>query len=224
MNTMSIYAQALISNREYKNARIDGKSVGVSEYRTWESAVKALRIPAYAVRVYRHNHMGDTEEVKPCDQSALYAALRKVLDLVGEVNGAKLDAKNCAEEIIAQSMRIKTIDTSEPMAHARCMKKAAKEALNENPTEANQTNYDHWTAEVKTLESTAGNCKKIVDVQYESTFVKSVELLLGDAISKQKAKSAEEVQAEIAAKEAERKAKKKAANQAKAVARKAAQN
>jgi len=221
MKTMSIYAEALINNREYKNARINGEAVGVSNAREWASAVKSLRIPAYAVREYRYNHMGDTEQVAPCDQSALYDALHKVLEMVGEVNGAKLDALNCAEEIISQAMRFRVIDISPEMAHARSEKKSAKEEFDENPTEETQANYDKWVDECKRLESLPGNCKKIPDVQSENAFVKAVEMLLGDAILKQKAKSVDEIMAEIAKKEAERKAKKQAARQAKAMAKKA---
>lgn len=215
MKTMSIFAEALIDNTNYKNARINGAAVGVSNAREWMGAVKALLIPAYAVREYRFNHMGDTETVVPYDQSALYDALRKVLDLVGEVNGDKLDAVNCAEEIIANAMRFRVIDTSEEMAHARCMKKNAREALSEDESEEAQAEYDKWVEECKRLEALPGNCKKIPDIQSEGTFVKAVETLLGNAITKQKAKSVEQVLAEKKAREDERKAKAKANKKAK---------
>lgn len=214
-STMSIFAEALINNREYKSMRINGKAVGVSNSRMWMSAVKALRIPAYAIREYRYNHMGDAEAVAPCDQSALYAALKNVLEMIGEVNGAKLDAFNCAEEIISSAMRFRAIDTSAEMAHAHAMKKSAKEDLSDDDTEENQAEYDKWVEECKRLEALPGNCTKIPDIQSEGAFVKNVEMLLGDAIKKQKAKSVEQVMAEIAEKEALRKAKAKANKQAK---------
>lgn len=214
MKTMSIYAEALINNREYKSMKINGEAVGVSNARAWISAVKALRIPAYAVREYRYNHMGDTEVVAPCDQSILYEAIRKVLEMVGEVNGAKLDALNVAEEVIASAMRFRVIDTSNEMAHARAMKKSAREALEEDDSEEAQAEYDKWVEECKRLEALPGNCKKIPDIQAEGTFVKNVETLLGDAILKQKAKSVDEIMAEIKKKEEERKAKAKARKQA----------
>lgn len=205
--TMSIYAQALIDNREYKNARINGEAVGVSNARAWANAVKALRIPAYAIRVYRYNHMGDAETVAPCDQTALYDALRPVLELVGVVNGAKLDTHNMAEEIIANAMRFRVIDTSEEMAHAHNQRRLAKAALLEKETEETQATYDHWNDECVRLEALPGNCKRIPYIQAEATFVKSVETLLGDAIEKQTAKSAEEVAAEEEAKRQARRAK-----------------
>lgn len=216
--TMSIFAQALIDNREYKNARVNGEAVGVSNARAWIAAVKSIRIPAYAVRVYRYNHMGDAETVAPCDQTALYSAIRPVLDMIDVVNGASLDAKNVAEEIIANAMKFRVIDITPEMAHARCEKREAKKALDEDATEETQANYDHWTDEVKRLEELPGNCKRIPEIVSESAFVKSVEILLGDAINKQTAKSAEQVAAE---EEAKRQAR-RAATKAKKAAKKAA--
>lgn len=213
--TMSIYAEALVDGRKYKNAKINGEAVGVGNARTWSTAVKAMLIPAYAIRVYRHDHMADATTAKACDQTPLYDALRTVLDLVGEVNGAKLDAHNCAEEIIAQSVRFRAIDTSEEMAHAHLEKSLARKALNNEETDENQAEYDKWTEEVKRLEALPGNCKKIPEIQSETAFMKAVELLLGDAITKQTMKSAEEVIAEREAKKAAQREKAKARKRAK---------
>lgn len=223
-NSMSIYAEALINNREYKSMRINGEAVGVSNARVWMQAIKALRIPAYAIREYRYNHMGDAEAVTPCDQSTLYTAIKVVLDMIGEVNGAKLDAFNVAEEVISSAMRFRVIDTSNEMAHARAMKKSAKEDMGDNPTEEEEAEFEKWTLECKRLEALPGNCKKIPDIQSEGAFVKTVEMLLGDAIKKQKAKSVEEIMDEIKKKEEERKAKAKANKQAKRQAKAEAQS
>jgi hypothetical protein len=216
---MTIYAEALADNRNYKNARIDGKSVGVAEYRAWGNAVKALRYPAYAIRQYRHANLGNAETVAPCDMGALYSALHTVLDLVGVVNGAKLDAKNCAEEIISQASRIRTIDTTPEMAHARLEKRNAKKAMDEDDNEDTRKAYESASAEVERLESEPNNCKKIIEIQTETAFIKAVEILLGDAITKQTMKTLEEVLAEEEAKRQARRAKtaaKKAAKKANA--------
>ena len=216
---MTIFAEALADNRNYKNARIDGKSVGVAEYRAWSNAVKALRYPAYAIRQYRHANLGNAETVAPCDMTALYTALHTVLDLVGVVNGAKLDAKNCAEEIISNASRIRTIDITPEMAHARLVKRTTKQAMDENENEDTIKAYEDACAEVVRLESEPNNCKKIVEIQTETAFVKAVEVLLGDAITKQTMKTLEEVLAEEEAKRQARRAKtaaKKAAKKAQA--------
>ena len=212
---MSIFAEALINNREFKNARVNGEAVGVANSRKWIAAVKAIRIPAYAVRVYRYNHMGDAETATPCDQSALYDALRPVIDMVGVVNGAKLDIANVAEEIISNAMRFRVIDITNEMAHAREEYRLARKAMNEEETDESVAHYEACKAEVTRLEELPGNCKRIPEIQAESAFVKAVEILLGDAITKQEAKSAEQVAAEEEAKKADRKARAKARKDAK---------
>ena len=213
--TMTIYAEALMSNRNFKSARINGESVGVTAARVWIAAVKAALIPAYTVYKYRFDHMGDAEKVAACEQSALYDALHTVLDFVGEVNGAKINAHNIAENVISCAVRFRVIDTSDDMAHARCERNIARKRLNDDETPENQSTYDKWVNECARLEALPGNCKRIVEIQSESTFVRNVELMLGDAILKQSLRPVEEILAERAALKAARDAKRKANKAAK---------
>ena len=208
--TMSIYAEALVANRNFKNAKVDGTAVGIMNARHWSTLVKACRLPAYAVRKYRYDNMGEANEVAPCDQTALYNAIRPVIDLIGDVNGDKLNAKNIAEEFIAISTRFRTIDITVEMASARNNMREARKAMIADETADNITAYEAAKAEVERLEAMPGNCKRIVEIQSESAFVKAVEIALGDAISKQTLRSVEEIIAEKEAREAERKAKRKA--------------
>jgi hypothetical protein len=217
--TMTIFAEALADNRDYKNARISGNLVGVKNYRLWANAIATLRMSAYKVAVARHDNMGTTADAK-ADLSAVYEALHTLLDLIGEVNGAKLNARNCAEAIIAQATRIRTIDKTIEMAAARCEKKSAKEALNADPENADLIEaYEEACEAVKTLEGEAGNCERHMEINTLSGFTRAVELLLGDAIIGQAMKTAEQVAAEEEAKRQERRAK----NAAKRAAKKAAQ-
>ena len=213
--TMSIYAEALMSNREFKSARINGESVGVTAARVWIAAVKAALVPAYAVYKYRFDHMGDAEKVAACDQSALYAALHTVLNFVGEVNGAKLNAHNIAENVISCAVRFRVIDTSEEMAHARLERKIARKRLNDDETPENQSAYDKWVDECARLEALPGNCKRIPEIQSEPTFVRDVELMLGAAILHQSLRPVEDILAEKAALKAARADKRKANKAAK---------
>lgn len=215
---LTIFAEALVDNREYKNARINGEAVGVANSRKWIAAVKAIRLPAYAVRVYRYNNMGEAEAVAKCDETPVYNAIAPVLEMIGMVNGAKLNAHNVAEEIISNVLRFRVIDITPEMAHARCEKRNAKKAMDENECEETIAAYDNWVEEVKRLEGEPGNCKRIPEIVSESAFVKAVEILLGDAINKQAMKSAEEVAAEEEAKRAAR----REATKAKRAAKKAA--
>lgn len=208
--TMSIYAEALVSNREFKYARINGESVGVTAARVWIAAVKSMLIPAYTVYKYRYDHMGDAEKAATVDQSALYDTLHTVLNFIGNVNGTKLNAYNMAESIISCAVRFRVIDTSDDMAHAHCERRAALKALNDNDTPEHQANYDRWADECTRLENLPGNCKRIVEIQSESTFVRNVELMFGDAILKQSLRPVDEILAERAAIKAVRDAKRKA--------------
>ena len=208
--TMSIYAEALSVNREYKNARINGEVVGVANARNWSALVKACRLPAYAVRKYRYDNMGVVDTVAPCDMSALFDAIRPVIALIGEVNGDKLNPVNVAEEFVALSVRSRVIDITPEMAHAHCELREARKAMNEDENEDTIAKVEACKAEVERLEAIPGNCKRIVEVQSESAFVKAIEIALGDAINKQALRPVEEILAEKAAKEEERKAKRKA--------------
>lgn len=204
---MTIYAQALADNRNYKNARIDGKLVGIPEARKWIAAVKAIRLPAYAIRQTRHDTMGSAEVATPIDMGRFYTALNGVLVLVGEVNGANLHAENLADEIIAQAVRIRTIDITNEMAEARYNKREAYRVMTEEETDENKAAYEAACTEVERLEAEPNNCKKIFEVQTESAFVKAVEIVLGDAITNQTMKSAEQVAAEEEARRQARRAK-----------------
>ena len=213
-NNLSVFARALSENREFKNGKINAVSVGsVAEARKWIANVKSLLIPAYAVRVYRYNHMGDSEVAEQCDLSPVYNALHPVLNMVGEVNGAKLFSENVIEEVISNAMKFRVIDISNEMASARCDLREARKVKDDS--EEAMAHYEQCKAEVARLEELPGNCKRIPEIQSDSAFVKAVEILLGDAINKQTAKPAEQVAAEKEAKRQERRAKTKAKQQEK---------
>ena len=165
---LSIFAEALSVNRDFKNARISGPAVGVANARKWIAGVKALRMPAYAVRVYRYNNMGEAETVAKCNETPVYDALAPILDMVGEVNGAKLNAHNIAEEVISAALRFRVIDITPEMAHARCEKRVAKKAMDEDENEDTIAAYNAACDEVKRLEEEPGNCKRLAEIQSES--------------------------------------------------------
>ena len=221
-NSNSIIAQALSYNRQLKNAKISAKDIGdYALARNWQNAVKALRMPAYTVAAHRHDIMARPAEVaEKIDQTPLYTALRTVLDLIGEVNGEKLNVKNCAEAVIGAASCYRAIDLTPEMAHARNMLREANKAKNDAKTEEEfaqaKSVWELWKDEVKRLESEPGNCEKHFEAQKENAFVNAVEMLLGDAINGQMAKSAETILAEELARKEARKAARKDAKAAKA--------
>ena len=211
--TMSVFAEALIDNRNYKNMRINGNAVGVANARLWSNAVKNILPHAYAVAEYLYNHMGDSADAAPCDMSELYASIRALNKLIGEVNGDILNPVNIAESVVAEAMIFRAIDLTDEMAHARCDLTVARTAKNKDDSEENVACYNAAKAEVDRLENLPGNCRKDPTMQSEATFVKTVEIMLGDAISKQNARPLAEILAE---KEAKKNARKAAANTRKA--------
>lgn len=234
--TTTIYAEALSVNRNYKNARINGKSVGVAEARAWTNAVKAMRIPAYAVFKYHHDNIGkpvvENDPALTALMSNLYTALHPVLDLVGEVNGAKLFAENVAPIVWSEAKRIITKDITVKMSNARWYKKQANYVLEngmdglilvsmdeerakfiKNLTEAAQDEetlevfVEECNETVKRLESEPGNCKKDFDINTENGFIAAIEIALGDAINEQSARPVEDILAEVEARRQARRAK-----------------
>ena len=244
MTNLSIYAEALSVNRDYKNARVNAKTVGVAEARAWNRAVNEMLIPAYAVAKYHHDNMG-----KPVDEedillsalmTKLYNSLHPVLDLVGEVNGAKLFAETCAPLVWSVASRIVTIDLTTEMVNARWYKKQAHFVLEngmdglilvsmdeerakfiKDLTEAAQDEesleefVEKCDEEVKRLEGIPGNCRPEYKESTDSAFAKAVEIALGDAIIGQKMRSVEDILAEKEARRQARRAKTAAKKKAK---------
>lgn len=234
-NAMTIYAEALSANRELKNARIDGKTVGVKEARAWNTAVNAMLIPAYAVFKYHHDTLGnqvDDSLILEALMNKVYNALHPVLDLVGEVNGAKLFADTCAPLVCSVAARIVTVDLTVEMANARWYKKQANYVLEngmdglvlvsmdeerakfiKDLTEAAKSEetlevfVEECNEAVKRLESEPGNCRKEYAINTDSAFKNAVEIALGDAINGQRMKSVEDVMAEVEARRQARRAK-----------------
>lgn len=211
--TMSVFAEALIDNRKYKDMRVNGNAVGVANARLWSNAVKNILPHAYAVAEYNYNHMGDSADAAPCDKSNLYASIRALNKLIGEVNGDMLNPVNIADCVVAKAMIFKAKDLTDEMAHARCDLTVARKAKNEDASEENIARYNAAKAEVERLENLPDNCRKDPTMQSEAAFVKAVEIMLGDAIKKQHARPLAEILAE---KEAKKNARKAAANKRKA--------
>lgn len=236
MENTTIYAETLADNRDYKNARIDGKTVGVKEARAWNNAVNAMLVPAYAVAKYHHDNLGkqiaEDDLILETLMGKVYTALHPVLDLVGEVNGAKLFADTCAPLICSVASRIVTVDLTVKMVNARWYKKQANYVLEngmdglvlvsmdeerikfiEDLTKAaeNEETLADFVEEcnnlVKRLENEPGNCRKEFAIATDNGFKNAVEIALGDAIRGQKMESVESILAKIEARRQARRAK-----------------
>lgn len=226
-NTMSIYAQALAFNKQFKKNKINAGSLGFAEFSAWKKAIVNALNAAYKVAEYRHNNMGNKDIIKACDMTPVYEAIRPIIRLIGEVNGDTLRAENVAEMFVAKSIRYRGIDITEAMAHARCNYTSARDAFN-NAEQGTMSDKDFEAklarlekakddaeAEVKRLEDEPGNTKNIPDMQSETTFIKTIQEALGDAITNQCARPYDEIVADKAAREQARKDKRRANKNAK---------
>lgn len=226
-NTMSIYAQALLHNKKFAKNVINAKNLGFSEYCTWKKALVDALHASYKVAEYRYNNMGKGGEVQSFDLSDLYASIRPIVRMIGEVNGDTLNPVNVAEIFVAKSLGKRKISTSEEHAHAVCNKDTARKALNnaEQGTMSDkdfaariarlQKNFDDADAEVKRLEDMPGHCKFIATIVSEGAFVNAIQEALGDAIDGQMARPMADILAEKEAKAQNRKDKRRANKNAK---------
>jgi hypothetical protein len=215
---MNNFANALSTIAKTKSLSLQ-KVLTPEETLSLRNALTALRFPAYTVWATRFNNAKSATTVT-VDLAPLYAVAKALCDLIGEVNGAPLHAENVVELIVNESHRVRKIDITPEMAHNHYLRKAAKSALEANPTDENVAEYNRLCDVCKTMENTPGNCKDNFEPQPETTFVTKIARLMGAIINQQQAKSAEQVQAEEnerkEAMKARAKARKEAAKKAKA--------
>ncbi|MBR5883852.1 MAG: hypothetical protein IKZ17_01335 [Bacteroidaceae bacterium] len=210
---MNNFANALQTIANTRNLSMQ-KVLTPADSLTLRNALLSLRVPAYVVWSTRFNSAANATAVK-VDMSPLYTATKALCDLLGEINGATLHAENLVEFIVAAAHRVLKEDVSVEMCKTRALLKAAKEAVESDPTDERVQKYEQLKEECHIMENTPGNCKDAHTMATESTFLRIISRELGSIIDKQQAKSAEQVQAE----EAERKAKLKAATKARKAAK-----
>ena len=222
--TMSIYAQKLAEKAEFakKYARMNKDTLG-ENYVIWKSTIVDCLIEAYKVYEFRHNN-GMAENVKP-DMSALYAKVNAVRNMIGEVNGMKLNSELLAETMVGASHTMRTACYSNDGATADCELESAKAAMRvvkarpvtaifteEAKAEAiakAQTVIDAAKAKVDKLLQKSGNYRDVPTPVSDASFLAKVEAELRTIVNQQNAKSWEQVQAEKKALNDARKARRK---------------
>ena len=216
---MNIYASSLSTIAQTKSVKLNGSLCGTpADFLKLKNAISAIRLPAYSVYAQRFDNAKNNTP-NTIDLSALYASVRALCDLVGEVNGAPIHPENVAELMVAQSFRVRVIDLTPEMAHAHAMLKVARDTYEDDQTEENATNLENWKTTCKALEMTPGNCRDLRESVTDATFVSKIARLMGAVINEQQAKSVEEIMAEEAARKEKRKAQAKARKDAKKAAK-----
>lgn len=224
--TMSIYAEKLSEKAEFagKYARMSKDTLG-EKFPVWKSTIVDCLSEAYKVYEARHNN-GITENVN-VDMSGLYAKVNAIRNLIGEVNGMKLNSALLAETMVGASHTTKKACFSNESATADCdlasaqasMRVVKARPVNTTFTEEAkaqaiakaQTAIDTAKARIDTLMQAAGNYRDVPCPVSESAFLSKVEVELRTIVNQQKAKPWEQVQAEKKALNEERKARRKSA-------------
>lgn len=206
------FASAILRNKKFAGAKINKKDAGV-DYTRWETATTNLYESAYAIASERYNAPDDIDYTK------VFESLKALYLLVGTLeNGATLRAdKNAVDTIIgfAGGMKGCKSPIMEMLSKQRSdYKKQLQKALDTNGTPKktittlnNKLKGIEAEMEKEKLKEWA-TWKDFRPVTY-STFAKNVEVFMADMITKRKAMTADDLQAEKEARRAAKKAAKK---------------
>ncbi len=210
-NTMSIYAEKLSINAEFagKYAKLTKDTLG-DNYATWKKTIIDCLEVAYDVYEIRHNN-GMADDVK-VDLSALYEKVYAVRDMIGEVNGRKLNSKLIAETLVGISHTFRKAAFSNDAASAECdleSAKASKRIAEKRPITNSFTEevkaqaiakaqkaVDDANTRIDELSKIAGNYRDIPCPVSETLFLNNAEKELRTIVCGQNAKPYAEVMAE----------------------------
>ena len=209
--TMTIFATKLTEKADFagKYAKLNKDTLG-DNYATWKSTIVDCLGVAYKVYETRHNNaLSDNADI---DMTALYTKVYAVRDMIGEVNGMKINSSLLADTMIGMSFTTRKACFSEESATAECnleSAKASKRTIEKRPVTSTftqeakdkalkdaQTVIDNAHARIDELMQIAGNYRDVPMPVSETMFLSKVEVELRTIVNAQKAKSWEEVQAE----------------------------
>lgn len=211
-NTMSIFAEKLTEKAHFsgKYAKLDKATLGDDNHKVWKSTIIACLSEAYKVYEVRHNN-GMSENVS-VDMSALYAKVNDVRNMIGEVNGLKLNSALIAEAMIGKSYGFRRTSFSNDAASADCdlaSAQASMRVVNARPVNATftaeakaqavakaQTAIDSAKARIDELAQQSGNYRDVPCPVSETAFLSAMEKELRTIVNQQNAKSWAQVQAE----------------------------
>ena len=213
----------LIQNNRYAGVRLNADHLGAENLKAWNTLVNDLHSAAYSVYVTCENN-GLTVESASVDKSAVYTAIRAILAEVGEVNGHKLCAnEELATLIIGYAGKRANSDSPELQLCLSRLRNRMKElaeyeqtnGVNPATIQALKDEIEELSKQKKALLDSPDNRIKVATRSSANAFRLEVEHKLARAISEQKAKTWEELEAEAEAKRKERRAKTAAKKQAK---------
>lgn len=215
---MSIFSEALLLNKTIKStttATINGDQVGAVNFEAWKNALEKA-VPAlynYARETDNRSHSGNGETV---NTQPAQIAIKDLIDLIGEVNGYKLLNTENLVKSMAQGVTALKSDyagEAETVANELKCQRAVRKTLNFNgvnpelvaATDARIAELDERLNILKKQAGSANTYKTMIDVK-SKTHRHIFEMVLATIIDDQRAKTAEQIEAERAADRAAKKA------------------
>lgn len=212
-------SSALIYNNRFASVKLTAEQLSPESFALWKSQVEKLHKAAYSVYALCENN-GLKAESTTVDKSAIFDAIRAILDTIGDVNGRALYANaETAIAIIGYAGKRANVDAPElQLCKSRIInaRRELKAISAINSANKDQIISDlnakiaELEAEKSTLMATVDMCHKQPTMTSDSAFRLEVEHFFARAISGQLAKSPEELEAEAQARKDARKAAAKA--------------
>lgn len=207
----------LVLNNRFANVRITANQLGAEGLKDWNALLDGLHSAAYSVYVLCENN-GLTVESNSVDKSAVFSAIREIFAIIGEVNGHKLIAnEELATLIIGYAGKRANSDSPELQLCLSRLRNRQREladaekynGVNPDFIKMVKEEIEKLDEEKSALLAQPDNRIKKATRTTTSAFRLEVEHRIARAISAQKAKSWEELEAEAEAKRKERRAKTK---------------
>lgn len=218
---MNNIAKTLVRNitiKDKKSSRVTGDFVGVEAYSDWKIAIEAAHEAFYKYESAKIKLGNGTINSIKDEKNKAVEAFKAIVDLVGEVNGVKLETSIEAMELVSKyAIR----DTEEYAGQALFVKSEldnlrkqldnVSNGMSEEYISNLEKQFEAKNEEFKLEKKKPGSAKKGDDITTFTFFVNKAETRLAKAIEKQEAKPYEQILQE--------REEKKAANRAKAKAR-----
>ena len=202
-------AKNLVECNRYGNKKLDAQLVGAESFAEWKTVVAIMRWTAYKA-LAELNKTAGKESAEAVNLDEVYTDLRRVLTIVGEVNGVKLYANEAlAHLVISASGRLVNDDSEELRTVCTAIREAKKaDTIDEEVLEELEARKD-------VLVHTPDNRNKTVTIQTENSFRLNLEHIIARVIMEQGAKDPAVLLAEEEARKEARRAANKARRQAK---------
>ena len=226
MKTMSIY-EAITNGTTVKNsakARINATKVGIDVFAEWRVAENNAfeAFYRYADARRKSARMGENAVIDAEIVNNAFVALRKLLALIGDVNGHKVFANDAMLNAVSGcTMVIKKPLAGEALTQDSIVRNLREQVNNihagMNPEYVAKITNDYEIAKVRLaeLKKVEGSCTTVHERVSNNAFYLALENELATIVNEQDATPWEELEAAAAARKAERDAKRKANKNAK---------